>query len=106
MRKKMNFNAMPDHLSKGTLELGKQLAEQERKHQQATATERKDKSVYPEDTYLTINQACEYLHVSRMTIWRWSKDGILKPKKIGCKTLYARADIDDYLNNQNSCSHE
>lgn len=58
----------------------------------------------PEGKYLTIEEVCQYLKVGRTTVWRYSKAGILKPKKIGYKTLFARADIDDYL--KNGMSHE
>lgn len=55
------------------------------------------KSPFPEDEYLTIKQAGALLHVSRSTIWRYSKFGILKPRRLGSRILYARADIDSYL---------
>ena len=61
-------------------------------------------SPIPDGKYLTIDEVCQYLKMSRTTIWRYTKSGILKPKKIGYKTLYARADIDDYL--KNGMSHE
>lgn len=51
----------------------------------------------PDGEYLSITEVCQYLKVERTTVWRYSKRGILKPRKIGYKILYARADIDDYL---------
>ena len=51
----------------------------------------------PPGEYLTIKQAGKYLHVNRTTIWRYSKQGLLKPRRIGCHVLFARADIDNYL---------
>lgn len=47
--------------------------------------------------YLTIKDVCVYLRISRTTVWRYTKMGILRPRKIGNKTLYARADIDNYI---------
>ena len=58
----------------------------------------------PTGEYLSIIEVCQYLKVGRTTVWRYTKMGILKPRKIGCKILYARADIDDYL--KNGMSHE
>ena len=54
-------------------------------------------SPIPADEYLTIKQVGALLHVSRSTIWRYSKLGILKPRRLGSRILFARADIDDYL---------
>lgn len=49
------------------------------------------------DKYLSIVDVCQYLKVGRTTVWRYTKMGILKPRKIGCKILFDRADIDKYL---------
>ena len=51
----------------------------------------------PEGEYLTVDEASRYLKVSRTSLWRYSKMGILKPCKIGSRILFARADIDEYL---------
>lgn len=56
-----------------------------------------ESSPTPEGEYLTINELCKLLKIGRMTIWRHSKKGILHPRKIGNRVLYARADIDEYL---------
>lgn len=56
-----------------------------------------ESSPTPKGEYLTINELCKLLKIGRMTIWRHSKKGILKPRKIGNRVLYARADIDEYL---------
>lgn len=60
-------------------------------------------SPIPDGEYLSITEVCQYLKVGRTTVWRYSKAGILKPKKIGYKILYARGDIDNLLNGM---SHE
>lgn len=60
-------------------------------------------SPIPDGKYLSIEEVCAYLKVSRVTVWRYTKAGILKPKKIGYKILYARGDIDNLLNGM---SHE
>ena len=54
------------------------------------------------EKYLTIKEICKYLKISSTTVWRLSKKGILKPMKIGNRTLFARAEIDDYLRKEGS----
>ncbi|MBR5038726.1 MAG: helix-turn-helix domain-containing protein [Prevotella sp.] len=56
----------------------------------------------PTDEYLTINQVGEYLKVCRTTVWKYSKAGILKPRKIGGRVLFARSDIDFYMRKEAS----
>ena len=52
----------------------------------------RDKLNVPE-TYLTQKEAAEALGVTVSTLWRWSKDGYLKPVKIGSKSRYKLSDI-------------
>lgn len=61
-------------------------------------------SPIPEGKYLTVEEVGEYLKVCRTTVWRYSKMGILKPRKVGNRVLFARAEIDSYI--QNGMSHE
>ena len=65
---------------------------------------RLDSTPIPEGKYLTVEEVGEYLKLCRTTVWRYSKNGILKPRKVGNRVLFARADIDDYL--KNAMSHE
>ena len=54
-------------------------------------------SPVPDGEYLTVDEASRYLKVCRTSLWRYSKMGILKPRKIGSRILFARADIDQYM---------
>ena len=45
------------------------------------------------DSLLTINEAAELLSVSKMTLHRWDKNGILKKVEIGGKRRYRKSDI-------------
>lgn len=54
-------------------------------------------SAVPPTEYLTIEEVGRLLRLSRTTIWKYRKDGILKARTIGNKTLFARADIDEIL---------
>lgn len=56
-----------------------------------------ENSPTPKGEYLTIRELCNLLKIGRQTIWRNSKKGILHPRKIGNRVLFARADIDEYL---------
>lgn len=38
--------------------------------------------------FVTIDQLCDALEVSRMTIYRYTKSGALKSYRFGAKTLY------------------
>ena len=42
-------------------------------------------------------QAARLLNVALSTLWRWDRDGYLKPVKIGSKVLYRKTDIDRLL---------
>ena len=46
---------------------------------------------------LTRKQAAEMLGVSLATLWKWDKQGYLKPCKVGAKCLYKQCDIDNLL---------
>ena len=43
---------------------------------------------------LTVNEALEYLRISRPTFYRLIKQGKIKPVKIGKRTLIDKADLD------------
>lgn len=51
----------------------------------------------PEGEFLTITQVGKLLNISRSTIFRYRKEGILNTHKIGNKTLFARAEIDKLM---------
>jgi excisionase family DNA binding protein len=48
----------------------------------------------PEQTWYTVEQAAEYLQVSRPTIFRWMKQGILSFFKVGGATRFSREGLD------------
>ena len=50
-----------------------------------------------EGEFLTITQVGKLLNISRSTIFRYRKEGILNTHKIGNKTLFARAEIDKLM---------
>lgn len=45
------------------------------------------------DRMCTPIEAAEILHVTKPTLWRWERSGILKPERIGGRVLYRYSDI-------------
>ena len=43
---------------------------------------------------MTVDEVTQMLHINRVTVWRWERDGYLKPKKIGRKKYYRQSDIE------------
>ena len=43
---------------------------------------------------LTIDEVCEMLKVSKMTLHRWDKNGVLKKIEVGGHRRYRRSDIE------------
>ena len=46
------------------------------------------------DQLLTIDEAAKLLSVSKMTLYRWNKNGYLKKMEIGGKRRYRKSDIE------------
>lgn len=45
-----------------------------------------------------LNEVMRILKVSRNTLYRWNKDGYLKPVKVGGGIRYHKSDIEKLLN--------
>ena len=46
-----------------------------------------------EETFLTPNEVASMVSVSKNTLWRWERDGYLKPIKVGRKNRYKLSDV-------------
>lgn len=46
------------------------------------------------DQLLTVEEAARLLAVSKMTLYRWDKNGVLKKVEIGGKRRYRKSDIE------------
>ena len=53
------------------------------------------------EEFLTRKETAEFLKVSLVTLHHWSKQGILKPYKLGSRTYYNRKKIIETINNSN-----
>lgn len=47
-----------------------------------------------EDKYLTREDVCAILGVTKPTLWRWQKKGYFIPVKVGNRSFYRQSDID------------
>lgn len=46
------------------------------------------------DILLTPDEVASKYCISKVTLWRWAKDGLLKPVKMGRKSFYRQSDIE------------
>lgn len=46
------------------------------------------------DILLTPDEVASKYRISKVTLWRWAKDGLLKPVKMGRKSFYRQMDIE------------
>ncbi len=52
------------------------------------------------EKYLTTEQVCEILSVSRVTLWNWGKSGILSSFRAGNLKRYRLSDIENMGNSR------
>jgi excisionase family DNA binding protein len=55
--------------------------------------------------YLSTDEVCQLLSVTRPTLWSWHKKKILTHSTIGNLIRYRRADIDKLMNNRRTNKH-
>lgn len=46
------------------------------------------------ETLLTPDEVASKYRISKVTLWRWAKEGLLKPVKMGRKSFYRQSDIE------------
>jgi excisionase family DNA binding protein len=46
---------------------------------------------------LSVNEACELFNVTKGTLWRWNRDGYLKPIKVGGRCYYKQSEVNVIL---------
>ena len=46
------------------------------------------------ESLLTPDEVASKYRISKVTLWRWAKDGLLKPVKMGRKSFYRQSDIE------------
>ena len=50
-----------------------------------------------EKELLSQNDVCQLFNITKPTLWRWKKEGILVPRQIGRQIFYNRNDINKIL---------
>lgn len=50
---------------------------------------------------LTQQETANIFSVSRVTIWKWTKSGILPSVRVGGRVYYRQSDIDKIINSEN-----
>lgn len=53
-----------------------------------------------EEKYLSSDDVCEMLDVSKPTLWRWEKMEYLIPLRVGGKVRYKLSEVKQILNNK------
>lgn len=86
-----------DSLGKQLLGFKEELASMVSEAVALKLSNQKKSSKEPVREYLTQKEVKGILKVSRQTLWRWGRDGILVPAKIGRMLRYCRADVDKAL---------
>ena len=54
--------------------------------------------------FLTVEQVCEMLSISRVSLWNWDKKGITQPIRIGNLKRYRQSDIESLGNTRDEQS--
>ena len=49
------------------------------------------------DNFLTLKEAATYLKVSRTTLWRYCRTGIVKARRISKKLYFKKSELDELL---------
>lgn len=47
--------------------------------------------------WLDTTEVCRLLHISRKTLWKWSKEHLLHPSKVEGRVYYSRMEIDQMI---------
>jgi len=47
--------------------------------------------------YLTLKEAMDYLRVSRTTLWKYYKNGVIKARRISFKLYFKKSELDELL---------
>ena len=50
-----------------------------------------------EEKFLSREEVCDLLNVTKPTLWRWAKRGYLVPVKVGNRPVYKKSDIDKLM---------
>ncbi len=65
--------------------------------------EKVSSNVQKDEEHLLIDEVCKLTRKSRVTIWKWSKNGLLKPiGKSGKNPIYLKSDVLNFIYKENT----
>ena len=73
------------------------------KELQKLSSKKKDNNELEYDEVLTTKEVCNLLKISKTTLWRLNKRGLIIPKRLNTKTVFLRTEVLNYLKNQELC---
>ena len=50
-----------------------------------------------EQNYMDVKMVSDYLHIAQSTIYKWSKSGYIPHVKLGTRTLFVKAHVDQWI---------
>lgn len=62
---------------------------------------KKENQQQPTETYLTRDNVAKLLSISLVTLWKYTKDGLIPAYRIGTKVRYKKSDVVDALKRMN-----
>lgn len=87
-----------DICAKRAYKLRKKEEKVDQSNQETLAIKSAPIKAIQEQDFLNIQETCELLGISRMTLYRMIKDGRIPATKIGRRTIIARKNIDQLFN--------
>jgi excisionase family DNA binding protein len=59
-----------------------------------------------EDRWLTVDDICKYLSITKDTVYKWIEQKGMPASKIGRKWLFRKEDIDDWIKSKSNADEK
>jgi excisionase family DNA binding protein len=59
-----------------------------------------------EDRWLTVDDICKYLSITKDTVYKWIEQKGMPASKIGRKWLFRKEDIDDWVKSKSNADEK
>ena len=53
--------------------------------------------MFEKEKFMDVSMVSQYLHIARSTTYKWVSEGSIQNVKIGTKTLFIKAQIDQWI---------
>lgn len=60
---------------------------------QEVVTQQPKQEQKPDDEYLTAQETADFLKISKVSLWKYTKSGKIKSEKFGRRILYKKSDL-------------